>query len=272
MIEQKEPPLFEPMPVITSGVIVPVVTPFLFSDICPLIDHIIEGKVSMIFLLGTTGEALKLQQERKKELIKKVGKHLQNRAKLLVGITSPTISDTLELWESALEAKAAAAVIAPAYLSQDCSSVIEKLLTTSSGNLLLYNYPALTAGQPIPIEQIIPFLDEPRLLGIKDSSGDFAYLDTLLRIRKERRFKIYYGRERNLQEALKRKIDGFVPGNGNVEPKLACALWEKKENGPWKDWQKLKIAIQNISPENYIQGLKLLLKDQRLISDARLFE
>ncbi len=256
----------------TQGVIVPIITPYHFSELLPLIDHIVAGGVSMIFLLGTTGEALKLQQGQKKELIVKAAKHLQNRARLLVGITSQNISDTLDLFAFANQAGAAASVIAPRILSKDCAGVIEKILSSTSGNLLLYNYPALSEGKPIPLEQITPFLSEKRVLGIKDSSGDFTYFDALLKMREKSHFKVYYGPERNLQEALKRRIDGFVPGSGNVEPKLACALWEKKENGPWEAWQELKAAILRRNPENYILGLKLLLKERGIITDARLFE
>lgn len=45
-------------PISTSGVIVPLVTPRHFADLCPLLDYVVDGSVSAIFILGTTGETL----------------------------------------------------------------------------------------------------------------------------------------------------------------------------------------------------------------------
>ncbi len=253
-----------------QGVIVPIITPYRTSEILPLVDHITSGGVPMIFLLGTTGESPWQTLKQKKELIQLTAPYIKKRAQLLIGITGQTLKETMELMELAEEVGAFASVLAARALGPDCAFTIEKLLSAFTGNLLLYNYPDITSGQPIPLEHVFPFASEKRVLGIKDSSGNMDYFNALL-TRRSFSFKVYYGPELNLETALKKEIDGFVPGTGNLEPKLACELWEKKENGPWTAWNASKEAILKKSPD-YITGLKLLLQERSLISDARRFE
>lgn len=257
---------------LSQGVIVPIVTPYHFSELPILIDHVLKGGVQMIFLLGTTGEAPYLQLKQKKELVKLAASHIGKKAQLLVGITCPTIPDTLELMELANEVGAFASVLAPRVIGPDCAAITEKVLTSSSGPLLLYNNPEISEGQSIPLDEITPFFSEERVLGIKDSSGDFAYFDEFLRKRPSKRFKVYFGPENNLADALKKEIDGFVPGTGNLEPRLACDLWLKKEKGPWTEWNAIKETLKEKVPNDYIASLKLLLQERGLITDARRFD
>jgi dihydrodipicolinate synthase/N-acetylneuraminate lyase len=256
-----------------NGVIVPVITPFNPIEIFPVIDHILHGGVSTIFLLGTTGEALKQTMSQKKNLIKNVANHIGKRAKFFVGITTPNMNDSLELMNLAYDVGATASFVAPRVLGPDCNAIIDTLLESGRGNLFLYNYPALSEGQFLPVDHILPFMSEERILGIKDSSGDLAYFDEIIKKRAEIKthFKIFYGPENNLLEALKRDINGFVPGTGNLEPRLACEIWNKKEKGPWDEWKQTKEMIGQKSKENYIVGIKLILKDRGLISDANLY-
>lgn len=251
-----------------KGVIVPVITPFHFSEILPLLDHIIAGGVSTIFLLGTTGEASMLNLKQKQQLIKMVASHIGKRAQLIVGITCSNITDTLHMFDVVNEAEAFASVFAPRVLGEHCAASIENLLAHSEGKIILYNFPALSGGHPIPLEDIRPFLSEKRVLGIKDSSGNKSYFDELLKSSAPYPFSVYYGSESGLSDALKKNIDGFVPSTGNLEPKLCCEIWEKKENGPWEDWHKVKAAIKNTNPECYISALKMHLKERNMISNA----
>lgn len=253
-----------------SGVIVPVITPFKLSEILPVIDNILKGGVTGIFLLGTTGEGLKVSFNQKKSLIKNVADHVKNRAHLLVSITSQTVKESLELMELVHSTSAYASVIAPAVMSPNCAAIVDELLSKGPGNLFLYNYPKISAGRFIPIEHITPYMSESRVIGIKDSSGDMKYFDEILH-RKKGHFRVFYGPEDNLLEALKRDINGFVPGTGNIASGLAQELWQKKELGPWEKWNAIKAEMGKKDPQNYIKALKVILMERGLITDPQLF-
>ena len=84
---------------LVKGVIVPIVTPYHLDDIFGLVDHIVEGGISQIALIGTTGEAPKLNLKQKKEILKKVGPYIVKKANLIVGISMPSWKDSTELMQ-----------------------------------------------------------------------------------------------------------------------------------------------------------------------------
>lgn len=250
-----------------KGVIVPLVTPYNLQDLPHLIDRIINGGISNIFILGTTGEALKLKQKQKIEIIEKASIHINQRVNLLIGISSFSLEDTCELMKISHDLKATS-VIAPLVLG-DPKTIMEALLKKPYGNIILYNNPKITKEKSIRLDDIKPFASEKRVLGIKDSSNDFTYLDELIKIKNDH-FKIYFGGE-NLKEAFTRKIDGIVPGDANVDPKLFTLLWKMREKGPWDNLKDLRKEISLENEKNYLQALKSLLKKRNLISSSLLF-
>ncbi len=254
---------------LSQGVIVPLVTPSNIAELLSLIDYVIQGGITQLVVTGTTGEAPRLSQKQKLNIIAMAAQHIGKRAKLLVGISTPVLGDAIELMAAASEVGAVASLVMPLMLGNNGATTIEALLTAASGALMLYNNPSLTAGASLSLDQIQPFFSEPRVFGIKDTSGEFTYLDALLNQRGSNRFKVFYGREQKFLEAVQRPIDGFVPSSANVGPALATQIWEKKALGPWDEWNALKETIKNKSPQ-HIQALKLLLQERGLITDASL--
>lgn len=245
-------------------VIVPLITPYYLSEIYPLIDHILRGGVTSLFLLGTTGEFQKLNVQRKREIIHRVASYVGQRAKLFVGITGATVKESLSLLKIAEEVHAFASVIAPAVLG-DCTEVLEKIVLASIGKILLYNNPLISRGESIPLECVAEFAREKRVVGIKDSSRDASYFHTLMSY-KHSGFSVYYGAETGLKEALQKGIDGFVPSTANYAPHLACQLWQDLDSAPWEAWNAIKGEIRAKNTDNYIAALKLFLKERGLIN------
>jgi len=254
---------------LNRGVIVPVITPYHHAEIISVIDHIMQGGVTSIFLLGTTGQCMLQEHQAKKDLIKRVADHVRDKMQLITGISAQHIQQSQELMETAAAAGVTASVIAPLAMSDDADLVIRTLLSSCPGNLLLYNPPNLPKGRVIPHNLIQSYLSEERILGIKDSSCDMDYFKQLIAIRgNQHRFKIYYGPEKHLEEMIKLEIDGFVPSSGNLYPELACRLWLEKSQGPWAEWNIAKEKI-DAEHENHLAGIKAQLFAWGLISDAR---
>ncbi len=172
-------------PQLPPGIIVPLVTPRNLADLYPLLDHVAEGGVSAVFILGTTGETLKLDQKQRLELITATTKYLRDRVPVLVGLAAANLMDSIELMRAAYEEGSVAGVVVPHLWGGNGLEVIEELLSASQGNLVLYNNPAITSGEFFPVEQVEILSSEKRILGIKDSSGDLGYFEKLLRIKKD---------------------------------------------------------------------------------------
>ena len=103
------------------GVIPPMVTPLLdnrtldLKGLERLVEHILDGKVHGLFLLGTTGEAPNLSYDLRHELVRRVCKQVNGRVPVLVGITDTVFTESMRLAESAARAGAEALAAAPPY-------------------------------------------------------------------------------------------------------------------------------------------------------------
>ena len=83
--------------------------------------------------------------------------------------------------------------------------------------MLLYNIPQFSNG--IPLECARQLLGSGKFAGIKDSSGDPAYLEALLAFKAEHDFILMIGNDRLLVDGIRAGANGVVSG-------VACALPE----------------------------------------------
>ena len=138
-----------------------------------LIEHLIDGGVSGIFILGTTGEGPSLSYPLRRELIDRTCAFVANRLPVLVGITDSAFSESIGLAKAAADAGAQALVVAPPYyfpLGQpELLNYIRRLTTELPLPLYLYNMPAMTKVviEPQTVRQV---LEIRSIVGFKDSS------------------------------------------------------------------------------------------------------
>lgn len=255
-----------------TGVIVPLLTPSSLDDLPHLIDYVVAGGVSGIFILGTTGETLRLKQKTRLEVIQKTAKHLRGRIPFIAGLAAAHLDESFELMQCLYEEGGAAGVLIPHLGQRNGISVVQTILSSCQGDLLLYNNPPLTEGVALPIDQIELFAQEPRIVGIKDSSGDLKYLEELLKIKKKQgNFQVYYGPGAHLEQVLSTNIDGLVSGYANFNPELVVKMWKEKGQGLQKKWDALRAQVKEKGQENYVLGLKRLLKNSGQLSSDDLW-
>ena len=91
----KPPRLPQPL----RGIVPPVVTPLLDRDTLDVpglervLEHILAGGVSGLFLLGTTGEGPGLSHRLRRELIDRACRQVAGRVPVLVGISDPAFME-----------------------------------------------------------------------------------------------------------------------------------------------------------------------------------
>ena len=90
-----------------------------------LIEHILKGGVSGLFILGTTGEGPSLSYHLRRELIQRTCRQVQGRVPVLVGITDTAFVESLDL------ARHAAAAGADALIRRKASLNCRSIWTTS---------------------------------------------------------------------------------------------------------------------------------------------
>jgi 4-hydroxy-tetrahydrodipicolinate synthase len=245
----------------TRNVIVPLITPSKPGDFFPLIDHVIEGGIQDLVLFGTTGEGEKIDIESKKSIIRNIVPFINGRARLYIGLMCSNITEAIDLTNFCYELGFEGALLPPHLYGENPLKVVSNFLDNSSSKFILYNPPGAN-----PLGKIVHTFDTARIIGLKDSSGDIALMKEITALPRLLSCKIYYGREHLLDKALELDIDGIFPGTGNIEPQLLLQLWKQRDEQSFLLFNQLKDLVRTNCPQNYIQGLKIELKNLGIIN------
>jgi 4-hydroxy-tetrahydrodipicolinate synthase len=105
-------------------------------------------------------------------------------------------------------------------------------------------------------------MDLPRVVGMKDSSGDLAYFRKIARLLRRRPdWSLFMGPETMIPQAIRAGAHGAVPGGANLFPRLFVDLFEKGG----KDLQSRVLRLQETvfavgrHASSYLKGLKCAL-------------
>ena len=268
------------------GIIPPMITPLRpdFSlDIARterLIEHLIDGGVHGIFILGTTGEFAGLSSAVKSDLIQITCQQVKGRVPILVGVTDCSFTESVDLAAIAHKYGAEAVVVAPPfYMNIGQAELIhyyQKLAEVVELPLFLYDMPSHVKIS-IEVETAVKLSKHPNIIGIKDSSGKIENFQALCEAFKQQpEFKIFVGPEEFLAETLKIGGDGGVTGGANLFPKLYVALYEafeKKEYDAVKKFQETILFLCSNLYQNgtyqssYLKGLKAAMSFEGLCED-----
>jgi dihydrodipicolinate synthase/N-acetylneuraminate lyase len=222
------------------GIIPPMVTPLTESGCLDiegterLIDHLLTGSVAGLFLLGTTGEGLSLSIPIREELIRRTCQQVSGRIPVLVGISSTCMEESLQMARMACENGADAVVATPPFYilptASELGEYLNALVSQLPLPLFLYNMPALTRIT-WDLNLVRSAMENPKIIGIKDSSGDMKYFQYLCGMGNQRPdWAIYMGSEELLVPAIHAGAHGGVSGGANVFPSLYAALHQNAEN------------------------------------------
>ncbi len=269
-----------------TGIIPPLVTPLTDRDTLDvpgferLIERLIAGGVGGLFILGTTGEGPSLGYRLRREVIDVACRQARGRLPVLVGITDTAFVESVNIARHAAAAGADALVAAPPYyLPEGQPELIEytrHLLPELPLPFFIYNMPSLTKVS-FEVETVRALMDEPRILGVKDSSGNMTYFHRLCGLAKERPdWSILMGPEELLLDAVFAGGHGGVNGGANVFPELYVALHRAAAAGDMPSARALHAMVMEVSTRLYqvgrhssaiIKGIKCALSLEGVCDD-----
>jgi 4-hydroxy-tetrahydrodipicolinate synthase len=223
-----------PLPL--RGIIPPMIAPLTASGkldvegLERLVDHLLAGSVDGLFLLGTTGEGLSLSVSIREELIRRTCRQVAGRIPVLAGISSSCLEESVEMAQFAGENGADALVAMPPFYilptQAELAEYLDQLVPRLPLPVFLYNMPAITTVT-WELNTVRRAMDNPRILGVKDSSGDMKYFQYLCDLAKERKdWTILVGPEELLLPAMRAGGHGGISGGANVFPRFYTAFYE----------------------------------------------
>ena len=271
------------------GVIPPVITPLLdnrtidVKGLENLVEHLVEGGVHGLFILGTTGEAPSLSYQLRKDFIKRTCDLVNHRIPLMVGITDTCLEGSLEIAEYSQQVGADAVVVAPPYyipISQsELMDYLESLIPKLPLPLMLYNMPSYTKLH-MTIKTVLASR-ELGAIGIKDSSGDMLYLFSLIEeFKNDPDFSIITGTELFMPETIMQGGHGAIAGGANMFPKLFVELYNASVE---RDFEKIRLLRDHVmklyntiysvgkTTSRYTKGTKCALSALKICNDYTAF-
>jgi len=269
-----------------QGIVPPLVTPLAERDMLDeaglerLLEHVIAGGVSGIFILGTTGEAPSLSYRLRREMIRRVCKQVNSRIPVLVGITDTSFVESIHLAEFAAEAGADKLVLAMPYYfpagQTELKWYVRHIVNNLPLPLLLYNMPALTKVW-FDIDSLRELADLPQIVGVKDSSGDLGYFAKLAQLKEVRPdWRIFMGPEHFLTDAVRLGADGGVNGGANVFPQLFADLYQASTSADQAAIANLQAQVHSLQriydigkyASRHIKATKCALSIRDICSDV----
>ena len=235
------------------GIVPPLVTPLLDRDTIDvdgtrrLIEHVIDGGVSGIFILGTTGEAPSLSYRLRRDFITLACECAAGRVPVLAGVTDTSFVETVALANFAKEAGVTTVVLSTPYYfpagQTELGRYIGQLLPELSLPLMLYNMPSLTKVW-FEIDTLSRLAEHDQIIGVKDSSGDIKYFEQAVGLKKLRPdWSILIGPEHLTAEAVRLGGDGGVNGGANIYPELFTELFQAAEAS---DKERVSVLQQRV--------------------------
>jgi len=199
------------------------------------VDWLIAQGVHGLYPNGSTGEFTRFTAEERRRIVQVVAEQAAGRVPILAGAAEANVRETL----AACEAYAgfgvrAVAIVSPFYYKLSPESVyayFREIGRNSPIDVTLYNIPMFAS--PIDVPTIRRLAEFPRIIGIKDSSGDLAFMLRMMAAVRPIRpdFSFLTGWEAVLVPMLVAGCDGGTNASSGVVPEITRKMYDLTRAG-----------------------------------------
>ena len=255
-----------------NGIAVAAVTPFdrdgNFEEksFRALLDWWLGQGVHGIVVCGSTGEVAYLSHPERQRVFEVAVEHIGGRVPVIAGTGFASTNETIEMTKTAAHIGVdAALVITPFYYAVSQRLLFEhykKVASISKIPILLYNNPQVTHVK-LEAETVAELSKVENIVGIKDSAGDWALLEKILKLTDEK-FIVFSGSLKLLPAALDAGADGGILAIASVAPALCVELYRLCKKGQTAEanalHEQLKALMRELNETYGISGLKSALR------------
>jgi 4-hydroxy-2-oxoglutarate aldolase len=149
------------------------------------VDRYSRTPVAGLVVLGSTGEAVMLSDEERREVLRVTAETAAPEKVLIAGVGSESAIETLRLAEYAAGLKYDVALIRtphfyrPQMKPEALLAFYRTLADRSPLPVMLYTVPPFTAYD-LPLEVIVALAEHPNIIGIKESSGNVEKVQAMV--------------------------------------------------------------------------------------------
>jgi len=283
-------------PKLLRGVIPPVCTPFTADyaidekSLRRLINYLLDGGVTGLFVLGSTSEVAYLTDKRRADVIRIAIDETAGRVPVVAGAIDMTTLRVNEHVRAAVAAGIDGIVSTGPFYARTHPEEIAlhfRLVKEVCGDLPLYAYniPVATNGVKLETDTVLKLANEGVIQGLKDSSGNDAGIRAVVLGAQKlglKEFVVLTGSELTVDSALMAGAHGVVAGVGNIDPAGYVKIFNLVAAGDYESARAEQERLTEMfgladvgSPERMGRGssaigaFKASLKLLGIIDDAR---
>ena len=201
------------------------------SELRRYVDWLISKGVHGLYPNGSTGEFTRFTVEERIRIMEIICHQVRGRVPVLAGAAEANVKETVRACEKYYELGATAvAIVAPYYYKLSPKAVyayFKEIADHTPIDVTLYNIPMFAS--PIDVPTVKRLADEcPKIVGIKDSSGDIPHMIRMIQAVRPMRpeFSFLTGWDAALMPMLLIGCDGGTNASSGVVPELTRKLYD----------------------------------------------
>lgn len=246
-----------------KGTGVAIVTPFKndssidFAAFGRVINHVINGGVNYIVVMGTTGESVTLTKDEKKALISYVVEAIDGRVPLVVGIGGNNTHEVINsLRQANLSDVDSILSVTPYYNKPNQKGLIQHYKAIASSSplpVILYNVPGRT-GTNISSDTCLELAHgSENIIGIKEASGDINQIMRIIKSKPEN-FSVISGDDSMIIPIIAAGGSGVISVLANVFPSQCSELVNHALKNNFKSAREIQFRLLEIIELLFIDG------------------
>lgn len=211
------------------------------------VDWLVEHGVHGLYPNGSTGEFTRFTADERQRIVRIVCEQAAGRVPVLAGAAEANIRETLRACEQYLEFGArAVAIVSPFYYRLSAGAVYEyfrEIGEQSPIDVTLYNIPMFAS--PIDVPTVQRLAELPRIVGIKDSSGDISQMLRMMGAVQPSRpdFAFLCGWEPALTPMLAMGCQGATLAMSGIVPEVTRAIYDFALAGKLREARALQLRL-----------------------------
>ncbi|NNU48785.1 dihydrodipicolinate synthase family protein [Rhizobium sp. WYCCWR 11279] len=251
-----------------SGVMPALITPFDannridFKAFERLLTHLREAGVTGWVPNGSTGEYFSQSREERRDVLQFVKDSARPGEILIAGTNAPATREVIEQTAMARDIGYDMVLLAPPFYTRPTQAELikhyEAVLGAVDVSLVLYSYPAKD-GSDISFELMDHFADNPRVIGIKESSGVLQRAIDIAS-RYEGKIQLVSGSDDIALDFMFWGAESWICGPSNCMAKACCDLdrtFRSGDLGKAREQMKTLYRAMNILESGkFVQKIK----------------
>lgn len=225
-----------------EGIYPPLTTPFTADGRLRLdslernIVRYFRTGISGVLLLGSNGESVHLSDAEKLEMVRRAAPLVPEERHLVVGVSFSTTSAALRFIAGLAEFCVTAILVSiPSYYRNRMTRAAllgyyQELAEKSPFPLLLYNVPQYSGIEIVP-DLVAELAEHPNIVGMKDSSANVTYLQSVLEVTASQQFEVLMGSAQAFGPSLALGIRAAILAVACAFPQLPLRVLDRFLSG-----------------------------------------